>query len=200
MTIRNVSMFMFIAMILSVVPAFAASNDFYPVYQPEKVIGHVPLPGSSVQQMFLQAQGQKEYLYVQQAKQQGFEVVDVSKPKRPKIVTRAPERSIVTLGSGLAITEPSTALVSNQTAALSGEATRGIGSVPEQVRVLDVSNPQHPKTVQTFNGVTSILPDNAHGLVYLANAQGIWILSHQQYLRRHMCGSEDDISVEPNCD
>ena len=59
----------------------------------------------------------------------------------------------------------------------------------------------HPQTVQSFSGVTSILPDDARGLIYVANGEGIWILSHQQVLRRHYCSSSDAISAGiPNCD
>jgi hypothetical protein len=44
-------------------------------------------------------------------------------------------------------------------------------------------------------------PDNARSLIHLANGEGIWILSHQQVLRRYLCGSSDAISsVIPNCD
>jgi hypothetical protein len=50
-------------------------------------------------------------------------------------------------------------------------------------------NPAHPKTVQTFEGVTSIVRDDARGLIYVANGDGIWILSHREvlhiYLLRH---------------
>jgi hypothetical protein len=181
-------------------PVFAAPGDFYTSYQQAKVIAHLPLSGRPPTQMFLQQQGRKHYLYVQQGGQKGFTVVDVSKPKRPKVVTNVPRQDIAALGSGLAITEEAQT-DSDRTYAMAGEGSRGGGSTPQSVKVLDVSDPAHPRTVQTFNGVTSVVTDNAHGLVYLANSDGIWILSHQQYLRRHLCSSSDAISsAEPNCD
>ncbi len=75
----------------------------------------------------------------------------------------------------------------------------GGGSVPESIRVLDTSDPAHVRTVQTFSEVTSVVPDDARGLIYVANGDGIWILSHKRVLRRHECTSEDDISPIPNC-
>ncbi|HXY11571.1 MAG TPA: hypothetical protein VEI52_27300, partial [Terriglobales bacterium] len=68
------------------------------------------------------------------------------------------------------------------------------------VLILDVSDPAHPRKVQSFSGVTSILPDNARGMIYVANSDGIWILSHRQVLRSHPCSSSDAISPIPNCD
>jgi hypothetical protein len=190
------------AMVLVFLPVcvFAAPGDFYASYQQAKVIAHLPLSGSAPTQMFLQHQGRKQYLYVQQSGKRGFSVVDVSKPKKPKLVTNVPQRDITALGPGLAIIEKSQAK-SDKDAALTGEGSRGGGSIPQSVKVLDVSDPAHPRSVQTFNGVTSIATDNARGLLYVANGDGIWILSHQQYLRRHLCSSSDAISsAEPNCD
>jgi hypothetical protein len=188
-----------LAVVLIALPALSVAGDFYTSYQQARVIGHVPLTGAAAIGMFLQQQGRKDYLYVQQPGQQGFTVVDVSKPKHPKVLDHVARQDITVLGSGLAITQaPATS--SDKGSALSSEGSRGRGSAPQQVRVLDVSNPAHPKTVQTFDGVTSIVPDNGRGLVYLANANGIWILSHQKVLRRHLCSSSDAISFAPNCD
>ena len=80
-----------------------------------------------------------------------------------------------------------------------GEGPHG-SRVVESVRVLDVSDPAHPRTVQNFDGVTSILQDSARNLIYVANGDGVWIGSHQQVLRRHECSSSDAISPMPNCE
>jgi hypothetical protein len=189
------------ATLLIALPGFASQGDFYTSYEQAQVIAHLPLSGPPAEKMFLQQQGRKQYLYVQQGGQEGFTIVDVSKPKRPKVLKQVPKQNIAMLGAGLAITEKPAAVFRAGNAWPNNEGARGGGSVPDQVRVLDVSNPAHPKIVQTFNGVTSILPDDARGMVYVANGDGIWILSHQQILRRHMCSSSDAISsAEPNCD
>jgi LVIVD repeat len=198
--IRNLGFLAAIGTVLFAAPVLAAPGDFYTSYRQAKVISHLALPGPPPTQMFLQQQGRKEYLYVQQNGKQGFTVVDVSKPKRPKVVGNVPQQRIAALASGLAITEKAQP-DSGRASAINGEGSRGGGSTPEQVRVLDVSNPAHPKIIQTFNGVTSIVTDNARGLVYVASGDGIWVLSHQKYLRRHLCSSSDAISsAEPNCD
>ncbi len=181
--------------------AAATTSDFYPSYLQAKVIGHVPLSGG-VRQMFLQQEGRKEYLYVQQPWQQGFTVIDITKPDRPKVVDRVPQGTLTAVGSGLAISETPdhSAMGNSRVAGISARARAGSNTVSELVRVLDVSDPAHPRTAQTFDGVTSILPDTGRNLIYIANANGIWVVSHQRVLRRHECSSSDDMSPMPNCD
>jgi hypothetical protein len=179
--------------------AGASTGDFYPSYQ-TKIVGHVVLSGKPTRQMFLQQQGRRAYLYVRQASQQGYTVFDVTKPQRPKLVNHLSQRNLTIADSGLAISEtPDTASPSRST--VDAGRNQGGSRTPESVRVLDVSNPAHPITVETFEGVTSIVRDDARHLIYMANGDGIWILSHREVLRRHLCSSSDAISSAiPNCD
>ena len=182
--------------------ASATSGDFYPSYLQAKVIAHLPMSGGA-RQMFLQREGRRQYLYVQQPSQLCFTVVDVTKPSKPKTVNHVPQENLITVGSGLAISGESQSAVTVGISPVAGspEGTRGGGTVPETVRVLDVSDPAHPRRVQTFRGVTDILPDDARALIYVANGDGVWILSHQKVLRRHECSSSDAVSSAiPNCD
>jgi hypothetical protein len=179
--------------------AGASTGDFYPSYQ-TKIVSHVALSGKPTRQMFLQQEGRRAYLYVRQACQQGYTVFDVTKPERPKLVNHLSQRNLTILDSGLAISEtPDTASPSRSAADV--DRNQGGSRTPESVRVLDVSNPAHPKTVETFGGVTSIVRNDARSLIYVANGDGIWILSHREVLRRHLCSSSDAISSAiPNCD
>jgi len=179
----------------------ASTGDFYLSYTDVKVIAHLSLSGESPQRIWLQQDGGKQYLYLQQPSEQGFTIIDVTKPTKPRPVSHVSQGSLTTVGSGLAIVEqpdPRTTAASHIEG--SPEGTRGGGAVSRLVRILDVSDPAHPRTVQSFSGVTSILPDDARGMIYVANSEGIWILSHQQVLRRHPCSSSDAISPIPNCD
>jgi hypothetical protein len=179
----------------------ASSGDFHPSYMDAKVIAHLALSGTPARHMFLQEASQRQYLYVQQSFQEGFTVVDVTKPNKPKIVGRIPQENLMLVASGLAIAErrgDSVAGGVRQTA--TAEGYHGGGSVSESLQVLDLSDPVHPRAAQTFDGVTSILADEADGLTYVANGEGIWIVSHQQVLTTHRCSSSDAISGDPNCD
>jgi hypothetical protein len=179
----------------------ASADDFYPSYLEAKVIGHLPLSGG-VRQMFLQQEGKKQYLYVQQLSQQGFTVIETTKPDRPKVVNHVPRGNLTVVSSGLAISETpdNSATMDNSHGAGSAEGARAEGRpVPQLVRVLDVSDPVHPRTAQTFEGVTSILEDPARNLIYVANGDGVWIMSHKRVLRRHLCSSSDAMAPNPNC-
>jgi len=179
----------------------AAAGDLNPSYVQPKVIAHLLLSGGA-RQMFLQQDGKTQYLCVQQLSHQGLTVIDVTKPERPKVVNQVPLENVTMLGSGLAISETLTHSPSVGTSSAPGKADDPPGSdaAPESVRVLDVSDPAHPRTVESFEGVTSILQDSARNLVYVANGDGVWIVSHQQVSRRHDCSSSDATSSMPNCD
>jgi hypothetical protein len=57
--------------------------------------------------------------------------------------------------------------------------------------------------LETFDGATSILPDTARNLIFIANAQGLWIVRNRvgqsAYAMRHQCTSEAAINPEPDC-
>jgi hypothetical protein len=185
--------------------ADASDSDVYPSYLQATVIAHLPLSGGA-QQLFLQQEGRSQYLYVRQPSQRGVTVIDITKPERPKVVSQLPLENLTMVGSGLAIFETpensATVRTSLSTPLATGNAedARGNGAVLESVRVLDVSDPAHPRAVQNFDGVTSILHDSARNLIYIANGDGVWIVSHEQVLRRHECTSSDAMSPMPNCD
>ena len=186
--------------LLSTPGADASDNDSHFSYLEARVIAHLPLSGG-IRRMFLQQEGRRQFLYVQQPSQQGVTVIDITKPERPKVVNQVPLENLTMVSFGLAIfeTPENSATMGASLATGNAEGPHGSG-VLESVRVLDVSDPAHPRTVQNFGGVTSVLQDSAQNLFYVANGDGVWIVSHQQVLRRHECSSSDAISPLPNCD
>ncbi len=170
---------------------------------PASVIAHLPLPQATGSQMFLQKDNGKSYLYVQQASKQGFMIVDVTKPDIPSLLKHSAEVSKATAGS-LEMVSPDIAIAAAPekkptTLASSNHAT-------QNVRVLDLSDPRNPKTLEEFNGVTSVLPDGGHGLIYLTNNEGLWVLRYQRpalllpSLHKKPCTSESEIqAMPPDC-
>jgi hypothetical protein len=148
-----------------------------PTDVPATVIAHLPLPQATGNQMLLQKEEGKQYLYVQQASKQGFMVVDVSKPEKPTLLKRTAQSNQATTGD-LEMVTPNVAIAE---APEKKPTTLTSSSHPtETVRVLDLSDPRNPKTIQEFNGVTSLLPDGGHGLIYLTNNEGLWILRYSR--------------------
>ncbi len=146
----------------------------------------------------------KLYLYVQQASKQGFMIVDVTKPETPSLLKRTAEASRATSGN-LEIVSPDVAIAE---APEKTPTTLTNSSHPtETVRVLDLTDPANPKTLETFNKVTSLLPDGGHGLIYLTNNDGLWILRYNHPSRfepakkKPPCDSESEImAMPPDCD
>jgi hypothetical protein len=175
-----------------------------PTDVPATVIAHLPLPQATGNQMLLQKENGKEYLYVQQASKQGFMIVDVSKPEKPNLLKRSAQSDQATSGS-LDIVSPDVA-IAQAPEKTSGTLTSS-NHPTETVRVLDLSDPRNPKTLETFTKVTSVLPDGAHGLLYIANSDGLWVLRYNRpsllepAKKKARCDSESEIAaMPPDCD
>jgi len=175
-----------------------------PTDVPATVIAHLALPQATGSQMLLQRENDKHYLYVQQASKQGFMIVDVTKPEKPSLLKRTAESNQATAGN-LEIISPDVAIAE---APEKTPTTLTSNSHPtETVRVLDLSDPHNPKTLETFNKVTSILPEGGRGLIFLTNNEGLWILRYNRPAllepakKKPLCDSEAAImAMPPDCD
>jgi hypothetical protein len=175
-----------------------------PTDVPATVIAHLALPQATGNQMLLQRANSKELLYVQQAGKQGFMIVDVSKPERPSLLKRTAESNQATSGN-LEMVSPDVAIAE---APEKTPATLTSNAHPtETVRVLDLTDPRNPKTLETFNKVSGILPDGGHGLIYLTNNEGLWILRYNRpsllepAKKKAPCDSNSEImAMPPDCD
>jgi hypothetical protein len=194
-------------LVLSVPRASASEQPTpKPTDVPATVIAHLPLPQATGNEMLLQRQRQNEkhYLYIQLASKQGFMIVDVSKPEKPNLLKRTAESNQATTGN-LEIVSPDVAIA--ETPERTATTLTSSSHPTETVRVLDLSDPRNPKTLETFNKVTSLLPDGGHGLIYLTNNEGLWILRYNRPAllepskKKPPCDSESEImAMPPDCD
>ncbi|MGA9802918.1 MAG: hypothetical protein WBQ19_06750 [Terriglobales bacterium] len=197
-----------LAFSLLLLPALLASANEptkpKPTDVPATVIAHLPLPQATGSQMLLQKEKGKHYLYVQQAGKQGFMIVDVTQPEKPSLLKRTAESNQSTAGN-LQMVAPDVAIAE---APEKTPTTLTSSNRPtETVRVLDLSDPRNPKTLETFYNVTSLLPDGGHDLIYLTNNEGLWILRYNRPFRleparkKPPCDSESEImAMPPDCD
>jgi hypothetical protein len=193
--------FLAAAVVLSAPTTMAANTK--PTEVPAKVIAHLPLQEAPGNEMLLQNKGDKLYLYVQKSSKQGFTVIDVTKPAVPRLVNVSASPSDAPAGK-LEMAGPDVAL-----AEVPDKNSKGVlhntENPTETVKILDLSDPAHPKVLKTFSNVTSILQDPGRGLIYLANNEGLWILNHSKpgftpAKKKRPCGSEDAIaSMPPDC-
>ena len=185
-----------------VVSALSMAANTKPTEVPAKVIAHLALQEAPGSEMLLQSKGDKHFLYLQKASKQGFTVVDVTKPELPSLVKRSAPSDDATAGK-LEMVSPDVGLAEVPDKYSKG-VIRNTDNPTETVKILDLSDPAHPKVLQTFTRVTSILQDPSRGLIYLANNEGLWILNHSKPgltpAKKRPCGSEDAIaSMPPDC-
>lgn len=167
------------------------------------IAGHLDLPGMVIEQMYLRQRGDKSYLFLHRADKNAFAIVDVTNPSKPVLVERRalaePAGGNVALpapGSRLAIAvEPTKASGS------SGSGVSASAATPptQSVRLVDTSDLRHPKTIKTFEGVTTMATDDGRKLVFLVNGEGLWIVSHHRDRPLPMCTTEDAEKAEPAC-
>jgi len=190
--------------LLPFLAALSLASSSKPTDLPATVIAHLPLPQATGSQMLLQKKDDKQYLYVQQAAKQGFMIVDVTRPEKPNLLKRTAQSEQAT-GGNLEMVTPDIAIA--EAPEKTPTTLTSYSHPTETVRVLDLSDPHSPKTLETFTKVTSILPDGAHGLIYLTNDEGLWVLRyHRPALlepskKKPPCDSEAEIAaMPPDCD
>lgn len=167
---------------------------------PAEVIAHLALSSPPGNQMVLQRIADKQYLYIQESGKQGFMIVNVTKPMFPSFVNRQAKATdgatgnLQFMGSDLGVAQvPDT----------SAKGTiQSSPSTTETVKLLDLTDPEHPKTLQTFKNVTSLLGDGGRGIIYLANDEGLWVLKHHRPAivpakEKRPCTSQDTLSAMP---
>jgi hypothetical protein len=67
--------------------------------------------------------------------------------------------------------------VAGTAALVAGESSpQAAANAPQTMRIMDFSDPNHPKVAREFPGVTAVSKDERRGLIFIANAEGIWIL------------------------
>jgi hypothetical protein len=139
------------------------------------VIAHVPLDGGAATHMVLMEKNGKEYLYLGLASSSGVCVFDVTTPAAPRKLERFAE------AGGAQATDFQLVGDTLAVSSRSGEALSGSpDSASRSVTILNMTNPTDPQSIQTFAGVTSVVADNARGLIYLSNDEGLWIVQAKQ--------------------
>jgi hypothetical protein len=179
--------------------AAAKHRAVKPSEQPASVVARLALSGTPAGQMYLQENGDKQYLYIGANSKEGLMVVDVTNPTQPNIMKRlawpneGSTGKLQMVGGGIALAKAP----ENDGAALTDV------SPTETVNLLDLSDPTNPRTIQSFSGVTGTLVDDARNLVYITNSDGLWILKHRPAgtasSRPRGCLTEDAFNEFANC-
>jgi hypothetical protein len=132
------------------------------------VVGHIPLTDGPVKRFLTTQHYSSYYLYAEHAAGKNVTLIDVTKADRP-----------VVLADVLYPSDGAASLFSVAgTAALVTEDPGGAApqSALQTIKIMDFADPGHPKVAREFAGVTAVSRDERRGLIFVANAEGIWIL------------------------
>jgi hypothetical protein len=186
------------ALSLLIVPAAVAKHRAAnSPEQPATVIAHIALPGAPANQILSQERDGKQYLYLVRNSRKGFMVVDVTKPSQPNLLQRVAWPDSASAGR--------LQVVSGTLGLAEGSSLHSASAMaappPETVELLDLSDPANPRTIQSFSGVSSVFTDESHNLIYLTNAEGLWIVrSRPEKYVLHPCTTADATNPMPSCE
>jgi hypothetical protein len=134
-----------------------------------EVVGHIALTGGPVKRFLATQHYSSFYLYAEHEAGGNVTLIDVTKTSDPAVladVATAPNSG----SDSLTVVAGTAALVS------SGPAAPTAAQPPQTIKIMDFSDPKNPKIAREFTGVTAMTKDNGRGLIFIANADGIWIL------------------------
>jgi hypothetical protein len=132
-----------------------------------QVVGHLPLTGGPVTKFMVTQHYSSTYLYAEHETGANITLVDVTNINKPVVLADVAYPAGGGSGSLFAVAGTAALVTEPQSASVPA-------SPAQNIRIMDFSDPQRPKVAREFAGVTAITRD--HGLVFLADADGIWIL------------------------
>lgn len=133
------------------------------------VVGHIPLSGAPISRFFATRHYSSFYLYAEHTGGGRATLVDVTQADSPVVladVAYAPKSESLSLVAGTA------ALVISETAP-------SVDPASQSIRIMDFSDPKNPKVARELTGVTAMSRGDRRGLIFVANADGLWILQQK---------------------
>jgi hypothetical protein len=133
------------------------------------VVGRIALPAGSISGLVPTRHFSSDYVYAEYDNGKKVIIIDVTNPGQPSVVT---DLAYPTNGS------PNSVIAVAGTSALAiGKQPSSVAITPSQsVRIMSFADFEHPKVLREFSGVTAIGRDDSRGLIFLADAGGVWIL------------------------
>jgi hypothetical protein len=127
------------------------------------VVAHIPLTGGPVTRFISTQHYSRSYVYAEHGPGRNLTLIDVTNASKPQLLPDVAYQASLVAAAGTA------ALVSDS------PVDGAQAAAPQTLRIINLSDPQHPTVAQEFTGVTAA-SNVRPGLILLANADGIWIL------------------------
>jgi len=137
----------------------AKPNSKNTASNPANVVAHVELSGGPATRMLLVKKNGKEYLLLGLDSSSHVAILDVSEPSQPRSM------DAVAGAAGARVTELK--IVADTLTLFGTSDTESAASAG-------------PKEIRSLYGVTVFVQDKAHGLIYVTNGDGLWIVKTKQ--------------------
>ena len=131
------------------------------------VVGHLALSGAAVTNLQLLDDLTRCLIEVTDGNTHTLNIVDVADATHPRLV-RQIRKTTNLRDARLQVAVGDAALFESSPAVAQ--------PMPRTITIVNVADPENPKTMRRFTDVTSVLPDRSRGLIYLTNPDGLWIL------------------------
>lgn len=132
-----------------------------------EVVAHLPLSREGAGKLLLTQHYRRDYLYAESSNGKAVTLIDITDPSNPSVLADVSPG----LTGGRIVTAAGTAALTSD----AGNST-DLAVKPQTFRIMNFADPTHPVVSQEFANVTAISRDDKRGLIFLANAEGLWIL------------------------
>lgn len=166
---------LFVLLLGSVIPAatvWGKPKNKHPKQDPPQdgiqVVAHLSLTDKA-NRFLMTKHYSREYLYVEYEAGKTVALIDTTNPQHPAVLANVALGTDVNAEALLSVTG-NAALVTD------GPAPTQAFTPGRTIRVMSFADPAHPTVQQEFQNVSALARDNDRGLIFLANAEGLWIL------------------------
>jgi hypothetical protein len=170
---RNTRLYLIVCVVTLLIGAPLAAaekaSSALPVPDRIEVIAHVPLSGGLVTDLTTGSHWRKEYLYLDHGPAARVTIMDVTNPAAPIAAGELDVPKQEAAGD-------LTTVVGTAALVASSPSEPALPTMKRTVTVLSFADPEHPTVTRHFSGVTALVKDTERGLIYLANADGLWVL------------------------
>ena len=133
------------------------------------LIGHLPLPETTVSGIAAASDPNRQLLQLTDAIHGTLTVVNVAEPSQPKLLGQSKlPRELAHANVQVRMGDAALLTVS--------QTDSPVHADPQSLTLVSFADPSNPKTVQTFEAVTAVWSDRERELIYLSNADGLWVL------------------------
>jgi hypothetical protein len=134
-----------------------------------EVVGRIALPAGPITGLVPTRHFSSDYLYAEYGAGKKATIIDVTKPDQPSVVTNLVYPANGSPDSIIAVAGTSAVAIGEQPSSVAVPR-------PTSVRIMSFADFENPKVLREFSGVTAIGRDDSRGLIFLADAAGVWIL------------------------